>query len=166
MRKPNIYHVGNREMYGHGWHLLLNLKYFFRSLKWMWQRAVRGYADCDLWNLDYYLKSILPSMLRDFTDKTMGYPMRYEHAINGAELWHDELYEIAQLIDNSLEENEAYPNIYNEEMEEYWGKVKDECSETLQTAWLEEERKCQIKRDTDFLKAWSKLGDIFDELWD
>ena len=31
----------------------------------MYQRATRGYADCDVWSIDDYLNSWLPSALRD-----------------------------------------------------------------------------------------------------
>lgn len=30
------------------------IKWFIRSLKWGWQRATKGYCDCDLWDLDHF----------------------------------------------------------------------------------------------------------------
>lgn len=47
---------------------------FFRSLKWAYQRATRGYADCDVWDIDLWFLSIIPSMLRDLESYGNSYP--------------------------------------------------------------------------------------------
>lgn len=38
------------------------------------QRGKRGWADCDLWNLDEYLMSWLPSALRNLAENHSGHP--------------------------------------------------------------------------------------------
>lgn len=38
------------------------------------QRFFRGYADNDLWNLDYFYGQIITKSLRAFRDKTCSYP--------------------------------------------------------------------------------------------
>lgn len=43
-------------------------------LKYSIQRAFRGYADCDVWNVDGYLCEIMPSMIKQLKEKTHGYP--------------------------------------------------------------------------------------------
>ena len=40
------------------------LKDIYNNIKWFIQRGIRGYADCDIWDLDYYLSEILPRMLK------------------------------------------------------------------------------------------------------
>jgi len=47
------------------------------SLRWIkhcWQRAFRGYADCDCWEIASYLAEILPPMLKQFKVNLHGYP--------------------------------------------------------------------------------------------
>ena len=36
---------------------------WFRSVRWFFQRGRRGWADCDIWNLDMYLTRILAHAL-------------------------------------------------------------------------------------------------------
>lgn len=38
------------------------------------QRCNRGYADCDLWNMDWYLMELIPSMLEDLAKRHNGHP--------------------------------------------------------------------------------------------
>jgi len=46
----------------------------FREIKWFIQRGKRGYADSDLWSLDYYLSGWLPDALRELKKIQNGYP--------------------------------------------------------------------------------------------
>jgi len=49
------------------WHNgVLNKK---RELKYWFQRAFRGYSDCDLWGLDWYLSGIILKCLRAYKKK-------------------------------------------------------------------------------------------------
>jgi len=50
------------------WKFYLDPMQLAREIKWYWQRARYGYADCDLWSLDMYLASWMPSALRDLKD--------------------------------------------------------------------------------------------------
>jgi len=50
------------------------IKHFIKCIKWSWQRAVRGYADCDKWNMDKYLQNLILDMLQDFRDSRNGSP--------------------------------------------------------------------------------------------
>ena len=44
------------------------IRLFFRCIKWSWQRVTRGYADCDVWDMDYYLRRLIPDMLQTLRD--------------------------------------------------------------------------------------------------
>ena len=57
---------------------LKNIKWFFKSFKYAAQRARRGYADCDLWDLDSYLTGLIAQALEDFAENMNGYPIEYE----------------------------------------------------------------------------------------
>ena len=46
----------------------------YKEIKAFFQRGLRGYADCDLWSLGWYLMDWLPKALRQFSRDTMSYP--------------------------------------------------------------------------------------------
>lgn len=47
---------------------------FPNEIKWFIQRGKRGYADCDVWSLDWYLLGWLPKAIRQLRDTTHSYP--------------------------------------------------------------------------------------------
>lgn len=54
--------------------LVAKIKHTWKCLKWSRQRIVRGYADCDKWEMFDYLQHLIPDMLQDFRDNRMGSP--------------------------------------------------------------------------------------------
>ena len=50
------------------------IKHAMRCLKWSKQRATRGFADCDVWNMYGYLEELMPAMLQYLKDNRMGSP--------------------------------------------------------------------------------------------
>ncbi len=54
-----------------------NLKKWYRFVKWFIQRGRRGWADCDSWDIDYYLVKIIPPML-DRLKRGHDYPMMFK----------------------------------------------------------------------------------------
>lgn len=42
------------------------MKRLIRKIKWWWQTAFKGYNECDLWSLDYYLVREIRPALKDF----------------------------------------------------------------------------------------------------
>jgi len=55
----------------HPWEIL---GYYYREFKWFVQRGLYGYSTCDLWSLDEYLISFLPTAIRELRDTSMGRP--------------------------------------------------------------------------------------------
>ena len=45
-----------------------------RRIKWLYQRATRGYADCDLWSFDWYLDRIFAKAIKQFAKNVHSYP--------------------------------------------------------------------------------------------
>ena len=50
------------------------IKLFFSNLKARWQRFIRGYADEDVWSIDWWFLHNVPRMLDDLANDTMGIP--------------------------------------------------------------------------------------------
>ena len=68
----NIFTGGYMPWYPRNW--FDNIKYFFRTIKWGWQRATRGYSDYDTWDLDIFYSRIMIASLSQFRAEERGYP--------------------------------------------------------------------------------------------
>ena len=47
---------------------------FFRSLKWAWQRATKGYCDLDTYGVGDWFLNTLPDMLESIKNNRVGFP--------------------------------------------------------------------------------------------
>jgi hypothetical protein len=64
--------------YNYAYYLLHPHRYFielFDNTKWFIQRGYRGYADCDVWSIDWHLTEYMPKALRDLRDQVHGTPL-------------------------------------------------------------------------------------------
>lgn len=51
---------------------------YLRDIKWLWQRAQRGYADCDVWSLDSYLALVITNSVEQLKNTGHSYPCNLE----------------------------------------------------------------------------------------
>ena len=47
---------------------------FFRSIKWAWQRATKGYCELDTYSVSDWFLNTLPDMLEEIKNNCTGYP--------------------------------------------------------------------------------------------
>jgi len=89
-----------------------------REIKWFFQRATRGYADSDVWNLDDYILSWLPKALKQLAKDTGGYPLEFKNI----EEWEKVLEKISNLLEKGKEKmdstDEEDIKLLNKEFEE------------------------------------------------
>lgn len=88
-----------------------NIKQFLYNLKYAWQRITRGYADCDVYNLDWFLEQVLKGALIKLANTTYSYPDTYENL----ESWQEDLKRISELVDLSNVDNRL-SECYDENM--------------------------------------------------
>lgn len=50
------------------------IRELYQQIKWFIQRGWRGYAECDIWSIDYYLCGWLPKALRELAENVHGVP--------------------------------------------------------------------------------------------
>lgn len=74
----------------------LNLIRMAKNLKYAKQRVLRGYADCDVWNLDKFLYSIIKNGLVSLSEISSGYSDKY----NDLQSWKDELVRVSKIVDD------------------------------------------------------------------
>ena len=70
----------------------------FKSLLYLYQRATRGWADCDAWDAHSYFNRIIPQVMRELKRGT-GCPSEFydkKNINNECKKWTDTLEEIAQ----------------------------------------------------------------------
>jgi hypothetical protein len=51
-----------------------NIKYLPHAIKYRFQRAFRGWADCDTWDMDFWFIEVMKPMLQHLRDTHMGHP--------------------------------------------------------------------------------------------
>ena len=145
-----------------------NISLFFRRFKWAYQRATRGYADCDVWDMDNWILNLFHGALNHLADNHWGYPG--DDRFPEDETWTKYLREMAQLFYNADESNMAYPHPAYDK----WVTYLHEHAEVNilrgenphdKEMFLEE---CELskKRQGDFEKAWKMMGEVFFNLWD
>lgn len=57
------------------------LKKLYYNIKYFIQRGKRGYSDFDLMDIDAFLLELIPNMLKDFKEKTDGFPLDLDEDI-------------------------------------------------------------------------------------
>ncbi len=112
------------------------------EIKWLWQRGKRGWADEDIWSLDWYLSSWLPAAFRKLAKDAHGCPgdlFDKKNKKNQCHKWHKILEEMALGFEAYCKFEEYMGNDYAKEykkmkklrdrsfdlMKEYWGNLWD-----------------------------------------
>lgn len=95
-----------RWMITHPW---LYFKHGYYNLKAAWQRATRGYANRDIWDMDTWFLQVFPAMLKKLSQEAHGHPCSF----NSYEEWTEFLYQLAIDFekcqdDEGNDENEYY----------------------------------------------------------
>lgn len=74
-----------------------NPRQLAREAVYIKQRITRGWSDRDWWSMDYYLKDVIPAMLRKYAKDGNGYPGT--HAYDTPEKWSAALLKAADDIE-------------------------------------------------------------------
>ena len=138
MNKLNVFRKPNYKM--KFWEYI---PWFFRSIKYAWQRATKGFCDKDTWNLDQYYTQLFIDSLSYFKEHLHSCPADlYDEEVDSDEKWQKYLENMICYFYNSLEENEAFPSNFE--------------SERVASAW----RRGQLEKGLNmFIKRFSDLWD-------
>lgn len=146
------------------------------NLKAAWQRAKRGWADRDTWNLDKHLLDIIPDMVEYLRFHTHGYPGELRGFPTSVD-WEDYLRDkIIIPLRNAREEQTTQINKYEKELHSYpINFVKQENGFTaleftepdeLRKKWCEREKEINDWRQKELEKGFQNLASVFFDLWD
>jgi len=141
--------------------------YFFRSFKYAYQRATRGYCDYDAWELFSYCTHVISGCLRKLADDHVGHPLGIKD-----EEWSKLLLETAIHLENSLKENDEFPHPKTDE----WhanssitignGKLTINGDDDLREAMHEEQQALAKLRNAEKDMALDMLKEHWYDLWD
>ena len=124
-----------------------NIKYLPRTIKYRFQRASRGWADCDTWNMDFWFMKVMRPMLQHLRDTHTSHPGNLTE-----EAWNVVLDRMIFLL-NEMDENTC------SQQNVFWkGKDKDRALEREMDI-------CKYRNSCkdEFFRLFSKY---FYDLWD
>ena len=100
MYDPYALNVWNEDrFYGNIFH---RIKMFFKCVKWSYQRIVRGYADTDVWSLDWFYSKLFANTLRHLADHHCGVPQEFNDTIDeNPDGWARWLYDTAHCFEEA-----------------------------------------------------------------
>ena len=146
-----------------------NIESVIRRFKWAYQRITKGYANCDLWNLDHYLAKLIASAVRELAETGMGFPGDEEFPTE--ESWEEYLKTIADFFEMYLDD-ELF-NVYEEDylkMIEEKGLISNGDmtpeEEELFHNYIEVEKENAEFRSEALHGAVERLNHIWEGLWD
>lgn len=153
-----------------------NVKHFFKTIKWGWQRATKGYCEYDLWALDNYYSNLFSASIKQFAKVTHGHPYSLTE-----EEWDEVLNEISNCFYKCNEANDYFKDTLYEEYLEKCGRPvfielengmstmkfehEDEFKD-LHAAAMEQAKENVKKREAAKEKGFYLLNRWFDDLWD
>lgn len=143
---------------------LIKLKTFFRTLKYAYQRATRGYCDTDVWDMDWYLSNIISRMLLHLSEHHMGYPMEWDE-----EAWTENLRNAAIDLYDGYYDSEEYEDTLDELFDER--RMAMGAGETEQVKEIDKEinrvmRENSEEKEKSKQRALAWIMENWDNLWD
>ena len=104
-----------------------------KRIKWFFQRGLRGYSDCDLWSLDYFIAETLSKGCKHLAETTHGYPCD-----SSPEEWDKTLREISKEFEDYIKINdleEGYNKLTREEYEAKLDKMFNLLKKNFGSLW-------------------------------
>lgn len=108
-------------------HWLRNIVQFFRNIKYAFQRAARGFADPDWWDLDTFVATILRDGCREMAKHHHGYPANIcdGDKEESCKKWEETLKEIASHFGAYIEKDLLEVPDDAEDAEDYLEVLKE-----------------------------------------
>lgn len=161
----------------------------FYKIKWAFQRAKRGYSDCDVWGFCDWFLEVVPDMLDKLAEEHHGTPISYlddrfadpddvGRALTSEE-WKEILTKMAKDFRNASELETEFTNEYEDEYLEQFAKAYSEkpadfrieslkvlAQSPLGQNYSKEEKAICKRRGESLVNAMDAFKKYFWDLWD
>lgn len=137
-----------------------NVKNFFRTIKWAYQRATKGYCDIDLWNLDQFYSKTFINTLKEFADSNRlhGAPDAFfDHDNDSVQPWVDYLNEMRQHFENAIKD-------YHDEIDKHL--VDSGGFARTMSEHLSDYNTFYTYTQEELEKAFRMMAKVYFDLWD
>lgn len=141
-----------------------------------WHRITKGYCASDIWDFDHYLTTLLPAMLRELADNSIGYPG--VEPFETPEKWKDWLLGMADklelLQEDWAETRNEYEELYFHALDLHrkadpstatYDTYNDEDIEKLRKKWLARINELNYEQQAFTIKTFEELGRYLRLLW-
>ena len=166
---------GTRYKLTHPWVVVADK---WRDLKAGWQRATKGYAPRDVWNMCDYFLEVFPAMLRDLAENCHAYPG--VAPFDSPEKWENWLREMADKLEWCREDVWEKDNEYEEEYmkqfddnlwqnwkrDEHGNLVYSHTQSEIDKLYFAREKELSDKAHQQLQDVLSQVSRYFFYLWD
>lgn len=152
-----------------------NISQFFRNIKYIYQRAKRGYSDVDVWEMSSFITHVIIGMLTQLKENHLGYPFGYTD-----EQWKSILSEMIEHFNNADECNDNIPLVKESEAlceeivklrcshanEDDLSNEEKELLDKMHEEWSNMLKEIHSYRTSEVTKAFEMLSKYYWNLWD
>ena len=139
----------------------------WRALKWAKQRAIRGYADCDIWNMDSWFSSVVPEMLEQLAEEANGWPDGKFETFGEWQQWlRDTAAAIKMMREEEQDAINPYWPAYQEELGNWQYTEKGYAPSELSHKYQAEASRIAEAMQEKFEQAMISFSKNFHCLWD
>lgn len=145
----------------HRWYRIdKKIIFFFKKIRWAYQRAKYGYCDRDIWSLDYSLANYITATTTHLAKTFQGYPPNLT-----PKEWEDTLTFISHSFYLGIHEEE-WDNPYEEEALKIPLNNCTPEQEALRNKWIQKEMSNKKAMETRIKEGLNELSKWFFYLWD
>ena len=138
----------------------------WRELKWAKQRVVRGYADCDVWNLDGWFSDVVPGALTHLAEHHYGWPDSLFETPEEWTVWLKKAAAAIRMMDEEEQDkvNKYWPP-YRDELDNWQIKGYKGPSQAFED-YYNEAQKIAAEAQKNFETVMMEFTQYFHALWD
>jgi hypothetical protein len=138
-----------------------------RNINYFFQRGIRGYSDCDLWNFNSYLNKVILEGLVWLRANKHGYPATPDPAKNNEYDYNEERWNI--ILDEMIQGFAIMNKCLSSGELEYMPSISDEDRDKINKEWKEKKYDMQIaskEEEEKMQKALQLFAKHIWSLWD
>lgn len=148
---------------------LQNIRQIPRNIKWAFQRALHGFCEPDVWDMDNFILRVIPRMLRKLKETSHGHPANFTK-----EEWTKILDDMIYCFETGYDyiyDNEKYNEYYEEwiqgiERNVVDGHLEVKANDAIAEKYIARMKEVEKKGEQLIQKGFQLLAENVYYLWD